>query len=190
MFGQMTPKVYWLVATAIYSFVAFQILWNFAGPDPGDGYGSGYTPGLILTGLIPPSVSILQYKASQYIRFQYRVSYFVLAVLFACFGGVAPALFLNRFAGLRAKHCFPIAVWIGFVLLFLVPVLLDTGTRMKIWSCPTWFTWSAWMIYEIEKVFLPLALLSGFVAAGAKRVGLAQHTNSTAPDRTKTGPKT
>ena len=159
---------YWFFATAVYFYASYHVLWNFAGPDAGDGYGSGYTPGLILPGIRPPSVSIDKYLGSRSIRFQYRIPYLVVAFIFTLLGGIGPGYLLRRFPTIAWLRFFA-AMIIGFLLLLVVPLSLDALAKFNIWRGTTWFTWDDWMVIFLIKVFLPLAILSGLIAVGARR---------------------
>lgn len=164
----MNVKLYWLLATSLYFGTAFYVLWDFAGPSPGDGYGSGYTPGLCLPGLTPPSVSFREYHDSPYVRFQYRVPYFALAFIFVLLGGITPSCLLRRSPRLSA-HPVPASMLIALPLLLLGPALLDAGSRLHLWRAQTWFPWDTWPFRILTRVFLPLVLLSGLVTLGARR---------------------
>src|SRR5262245_21978474 len=113
-------KLYWAIAAGVYFYAAFCVLWNFAPPYPGDGYGSGFTPSLILPGLRLPSVSWREYLLNPYTRFHYRIPYFVIALVFTLLGAIAPSCFLRRFPGLGA-HAFATSTLIGLVLLLIAP---------------------------------------------------------------------
>jgi hypothetical protein len=162
----MKVKSYWLLATAVYFCASFYVLWHYAGPNPSDCCGFGYTPGFSLPGLRPPSVSLREYVDSAHVRFQYRIPYFAAAFVFTLLGGIAPSRFLLRYPRL-GKHPFAASMGIGLVLLLTGPAALDAGTHLNLWREPVWF--SHGMVRLMIMVFLPLALLSGIVAVGARR---------------------
>jgi len=166
--NRMNVKLYWLLATSLYFGTAFYVLWDFAGPSPGDGYGSGYTPGLYLPGLTAPSVSLREYRDRALVRFQYRVPYFVLALFFTLLGGIIPIPLLRRHPRLNA-HPVVASMLIALPLLLLGPAVLDAGSRLHLWRAQTWFPWDTWLFRILARVFLPLALLSGLVTVGAGR---------------------
>ena len=163
----MKRKLYWLVALAIYSYVSFRLLWRFAPPDGGDGYGSLMSPGLGLPGFHPPRVGELAYHENITIRLQYYLPYVVSALLFAMLGGVVPGALAARNRALAA-HPFLGSLVIGFALLLVLPLLLDAGTRAHLWHVPVWLPANDWSIRLLLVMYLPLALLNGLIALGAR----------------------
>ena len=163
----MKVKLYWVLASAVYFYASFYVLWSFAGAEAD---GSGCMPRLTLPGLMPPNVSIREYLENGYVRFQYRVPHFVFALVFTVLGGIVPSRLLRRYAKLRKRPfaTFAAAMAIGFVLLLVGPAALDIGNRLKLLPSQTWFAWDVSMVYLMVRVFAPLVLLSGLVTLGAR----------------------
>src|SRR5437879_13755074 len=99
---RITSMSYWMIVIPLYCCVSFYILWHYAGPSAD---GSGTSPGLILPGLHPPSVSLREYLGSWRVCLEYRVPYVVVALiltlLFLCSELVIGAFCKARFACLR-----------------------------------------------------------------------------------------
>ncbi|SRR5216684_2347354 len=142
-------------------------LGHYAGPSAD---GSGTSPGLILPGLHPPSVSLREYLGSWRIRLEYQVPYFVVALIFSVTGCCIPSWLLSRIPGL-SSHPFAGSVVVAMLCLLLGPAIADAGTHLKLWRMPTWFNGgAAWTIRLLIMVFLPLAVLSGVATLIGKKL--------------------
>ena len=162
-----TSLSYWMIVIPLYCFVSFYILWHCAGPSAD---GSGTSPGLSLPGLHPPSVSLREYLGSPKIRLEYRLPYFVLALIFTVTGCCVPSWLVARIPKL-SSYAFVGSVIAAMLCLLLGPAIADTGTHLNFWHMQTWFNGDTeWTIRLLITIFLPLAVLSGLVAIIGKRL--------------------
>src|SRR5438552_3859394 len=121
---------YWMIVIPLYCWVSFYVLWQFGGPTAD---GSGIVPSVILPGLHPPSVSLRVYIDSWKIRLEYRLPYFVLALIFTFMGYCVPCWLLSHIPKL-SSHTFTSSVAVAMLCLLLGPAIADAGTHLKFWG--------------------------------------------------------
>ena len=162
----MKRKLYWPAITFLYGYVAFRLLWHYAGPAAD---GSGYMPGLILPGFGPPLMSFDEYVGNWSVRFQYRLPYLAFAAIFTSAGCTTTVWLAQRVSQLRA-HPFGGSALVALVLLLLVPTASDLGGALGIWQMPRWFAFELKVIIRLFLILLPLSALSGLAALLCRRL--------------------
>src|SRR5260370_9708050 len=124
MLLRVKSVMYWMIVIPLYCWVSFYVLWNFGGPT-GDNF--GIMPSVALPGLHPPSVSLREYMDSWRIRLEYRLPYFVIALVFTVMGCCVPSWLLLRIPKFSSHH-FAWSVIVAMLCLLLGPDIADTVT--------------------------------------------------------------
>jgi hypothetical protein len=155
LYWPLTAFVYWLVAVWILVHVVP------VGADY-DGRGTDIYSTIYLWHR-PWYVRQTNYDESLFIRLQF-LSPYLLAAVFIALAGCGTAM-LTSSRRLRPFYLFGLSSLVTFLLLISLAILHDAGIMNHIFSGPLLYThpYGRWLM---NKVFLPMSLLSGLSAVG------------------------